>query len=330
MKTIQFHLLISLAFFGFCQGGSLTENFYIDSCPQVETMVQDIIWRHVSSNPQLPAKLLRLQAHDCFVRGCDASVLLDSTAENKAEKDAPQNKFVSGYEVIDNVKEEVEAACPGVVSCADILALAARDAVSFQFQKPIWQVLTGRRDGTLSKQTEAAAHVPDSYGNFSSLVKNYAAMGLSAHDLVVLNGAHTIGTAHCFLFNKRLYNFTGKGDVDPSFDPSYANALKKKCPNNLDKTLVADMDRTPLSFDNDYFVLLKENKGLFTADATVMKDKMSSEIVNRMLDSETFLQEFGEAMQRFSEVGVLTGDEGEIRLKCNSVNNKNEWVWTPV
>lgn len=64
-----------------------------------------------------------------FLKGCDASVLLNSKGSNKAEKDGPPNVSLHAFFIIDNAKKAIEAACPGVVSCADILALAARDAV---------------------------------------------------------------------------------------------------------------------------------------------------------------------------------------------------------
>jgi peroxidase len=71
----------------------------------------------------------------CFVdghgQGCDGSILLDDTSSFTGEKGAgPNANSVRGFEVIDAIKTQVEASCKGTVSCADILALAARDGVN--------------------------------------------------------------------------------------------------------------------------------------------------------------------------------------------------------
>lgn len=66
----------------------------------------------------------------CTTQGCDGSVLLDDTDTLKGEKNALPNKnSLRGFDVIDKIKSDIESACPSTVSCADILTLAARDAI---------------------------------------------------------------------------------------------------------------------------------------------------------------------------------------------------------
>ncbi|KAF5190368.1 Peroxidase, partial [Thalictrum thalictroides] len=305
-----------------CHAGGLRKNFYEDSCPQAEEVIKNIIWKHVASNSALPAKFLRMHFHDCFVRGCDASLLLDSTANNKAEKDAVPNLSVSGFDVIDEVKAQLEKTCPETVSCADIVTLAARDSVSFQFQKSMWEVLTGRRDGSISRQSEALANIPSPFSSFTTLKSNFSSKGLTLHDLVVLSGAHTLGVGHCNFFSNRLYNFTGKGDSDPSLNSKYATFLKTKCRSLLDNTTIVGMDpQSSLSFDTSYYVNLKEQKGMFQSDAALLTNKGSSNIVDEMLIAGKFFTEFAQSMKRMGAIGVLTGNSGEIRRKCSVINS---------
>ena len=107
----------------------LSSTFYDQTCPNALTTIQTVIRRAISHERRMAAYLIRLHFHDCFVQGCDASILLDDTPSMIGEKNAAANKnSIRGYEVIHDAKSEVEKICPGVVSCADILAVAARDA----------------------------------------------------------------------------------------------------------------------------------------------------------------------------------------------------------
>uniref|UniRef100_A0A0V0HRW2 peroxidase n=1 Tax=Solanum chacoense TaxID=4108 RepID=A0A0V0HRW2_SOLCH len=119
-------LCVLLGFVCF-SNAQLSDNFYGTSCRNLQTIVRNAMIQAVKREARLGASILRLFFHDCFVNGCDASILLDDTSTFTGEKNAnPNRNSARGYEVIDTIKAQVESACPNVVSCADILALAAR------------------------------------------------------------------------------------------------------------------------------------------------------------------------------------------------------------
>jgi len=119
-------VLFAVAFVNTVHVQGTRVGFYSRTCPAAESIVTSTVESHVRSDPTLAAGILRMHFHDCFVRGCDASVLI---AGSGTERTAGPNLNLRGYEVIDDAKEKLESLCPGVVSCADILALAARDSV---------------------------------------------------------------------------------------------------------------------------------------------------------------------------------------------------------
>lgn len=65
-----------------------------------------------------------------LLQGCDASIIIASSNRD-AERDAQDNLSLpgDGFDTVIKAKQAVEAACPGVVSCADILAIATRDVI---------------------------------------------------------------------------------------------------------------------------------------------------------------------------------------------------------
>ncbi|KAK9288381.1 hypothetical protein L1049_016836 [Liquidambar formosana] len=142
-------VIVALAFLVLFSGSSsaqLSTKFYSKTCPKVFDTVKSAVHSAVSKERRMGASLLRLFFHDCFVNGCDASILLDDTSSFTGEQTAaPNNNSARGFNVVDDIKSKVEDVCPGVVSCADILAIAARDSVAI-LGGPNWDVKLGRRD----------------------------------------------------------------------------------------------------------------------------------------------------------------------------------------
>ncbi|EPS72373.1 hypothetical protein M569_02383 [Genlisea aurea] len=303
--------------------GFLLLNYYQETCPNLEEIVSDATADILAIDVTLAPSLLRLFFHDCFVRGCEGSVLLNSTASNEAEKDAEPNLTLAGFPEIDLVKARVEEQCPGVVSCADILALVARDSVA-QVGGPNYLVPLGRRDGVVSYASEAIANLPSPSFDLTHLVNNFASKGLDLLDLLVLSAAHTIGFAHCASFSNRLYNFSATSYTDPSLDPHYAKILQAKCPPNQDFDGNPMDYITPVVFDHYYFNLVSSNKGLFQSDAALLNDPLLMQYIEthktNVSDYLSFFEDFGVSMLKMGSIQVLTGNEGEIRKICSLVN----------
>ncbi|XP_030521792.1 peroxidase 64-like [Rhodamnia argentea] len=301
----------------FVAGGAsgLSLDYYDRTCPKLEHSVRWAVKKAMKNDNTVPAALLRMHFHDCFIRGCDGSVLLNSTAKNTAEKDGPPNISLHAFYVIDHAKEAVEAQCPGVVSCADILALAARDAVALS-GGPYWDVPKGRKDGRISRAIDTR-QLPAPTFNISQLQQSFSQRGLSMEDLVALSGGHTLGFAHCSSFQNRIHNFDAASDVDPSMYPPFAAQLRKACPaHNKAKGAGSTLDPTAAKFDNAYFKVLLRGKSVFTSDQALLTVPKAKALASKFAeDGEEFEKAFVKSMIKMSS---LSGGQ-EIRLNCRVV-----------
>ncbi|GMP51442.1 hypothetical protein CsSME_00017666 [Camellia sinensis var. sinensis] len=291
----------------------LSSTYYSSTCPNVLTTIKTAVNSAVSSEARMGASLLRLHFHDCF--GCDASVLLDDNSTFTGEKTAtPNANSLRGFDVIDTIKSQVESSCPGVVSCADILAVAARDSV-VALGGPSWTVQLGRRDSTTASLSAANSNIPGPTLNLSALITAFSNKGLSANEMVALSGSHTIGQARCTTFRTRIYNET-------NINTQFATALKANCPSTGSDNNLAPLDTTSAtSFDNAYYTNLQSQKGLLHSDQQLFNGGSTDAQVNTYgSNSATFFTDFANAMVKMGNISPLTGTSGQIRTNCRKAN----------
>ncbi|VVB01046.1 unnamed protein product [Arabis nemorensis] len=305
----------------------LTPDFYFRTCPFVFDIIGNVIVDELRTDPRIAASLLRLHFHDCFVRGCDASILLDNSTSFRTEKDAAPNKnSARGFEVIDRMKVAVERACPGRVSCADILTIASQISVLLS-GGPWWPVPLGRRDSVEAFFDLANTALPSPFFTLAQLKQSFADVGLSRpSDLVALSGGHTFGRAQCQFVTPRLYNFNGTNRPDPSINPTYLVELRRLCPQNGNGTVLVNFDSvTPDAFDNQYYTNLRNGKGLIQTDQELFSTLRADTIplVEQYSNNRSvFFGAFVDAMIRMGNLRPLTGTQGEIRLNCRVVNSR--------
>ncbi|KAJ0968791.1 hypothetical protein J5N97_021668 [Dioscorea zingiberensis] len=293
----------------------LTANFYDKSCPAAISTIRKTVRTAIAKERRMAASLIRLHFHDCFVQGCDASILLDDAPSITSEKNAFQNAgSVRGFEVVDNIKTAVETVCPGVVSCADILAAASLYSSEY-VNGPTWTVKLGRRDSTTANKDLAEADLPVSFKDLNAQISLFAKQGLSVKDMVALSGAHTIGQAQCATFRGRIYK-------DTNIDAGFASTRKRACPVSDGNTKLAPLDLvTPNSFDNNYYKNLIQKKGLLHSDQVLFNGGSTDNIVTSYSkDKAIFYSDFAAAMVKMGDISPLTGSSGQIRKICSAVN----------
>ncbi|XP_042379387.1 peroxidase 49-like [Zingiber officinale] len=319
-STLLLLLVIAIAasFLNAGEAFPLSSHFYGHSCPRALDIVRSVVARAVDREPRMAASLLRLHFHDCFVKGCDASLLLDSNGPIASEKGSKANKnSARGFEVIDEIKAALETECPGTVSCADILALAARDSTVLA-GGPDWEVALGRRDSLDASLSGSNNNIPAPNNTLQAIVTKFKLQGLDIVDLVALSGGHTIGLSRCTSFRQRLYD----GHTD-SLEEGYAWQLRSRCPPSGGDDNLFPLDLvSPARFDNSYYKNLVAGKGLLNSDQVLFTRSPETSALVRLYadDGGLFFDHFAKAMIKMGNISPLTGDHGEIRKNCRRIN----------
>ncbi|XP_078434862.1 peroxidase superfamily protein [Wolffia australiana] len=297
----------------------LSRSYYAESCPRAEEIVKEQVKLLYEKHGNTAISWLRNLFHDCMVGGCDASLLLDTAGAVVSEKASQRSFGMRNFKYVEVIKSAVERECPSTVSCADIVALSARDGVTM-LGGPYVAMRTGRKDSKASHRDMVDDTIPSHDSDISLVLSRFSSIGIDTEHAVALLGAHSVGRVHCINLVQLLYP-----SVDPTLDPNYAAYLKMRCPTaQPDPAAVAygRNDReTPMMIDNVYYKHLLQHKGLLLVDQQLASDPRTAPFVLKMAaDNGYFLQRFSEALLLLSESSPLLGDQGEVRKDCRFVN----------
>ncbi|KAL6350594.1 hypothetical protein AAG906_022304 [Vitis piasezkii] len=298
---------------------SLEYDFYRNSCPKAESIVRSSMAQIFAAHSDAPPALLRLLFHDCFIQGCDASILLDDSNEStnrSAEKLAIPNQTLKGFDKVEKIKEELEKACPGVVSCADILVLATRDGIVLA-GGPFYPVFTGRRDSNQSYFQEAMDDIPKPDGNITQTLGLFTLRGFNERETVSLLGQPDPSIASDFLDEmRRNCQDSGNSSNGTASPPMVSRAMSEL---TLGMTYYQGLSSSVSSgsaFDTHYYQSLLQGRGLLFSDQQLMAEEKTERLVRAYAsdDGSTFQIDFARSMMKMSSLSVLTGSQEQTDI----------------
>ncbi|KAL4591984.1 hypothetical protein LXL04_004961 [Taraxacum kok-saghyz] len=313
-------LCIFLFFLHFYSGHSeLQLNYYSQSCPNAEEIVKENVIKLYEEHGNTAVSWLRTLFHDCMVKSCDASILLESINGIQSEKTSKRNIGMRNFKYINTIKDALESSCPMTVSCADLVALSARDGI-VMLGGPHVEMKTGRKDSMESHLAEIDSLLPNHNDSMLYVLDRFQSIGIDVEGTVALLGAHSVGRVHCMNLVDRLYP-----TVDPTLDPSFAEYLKHRCPHQNPDPRAVEYARsdlqTPMILDNMYYKNIKNNKGLLLVDQQLVSNPLTSPFVEKMAaDNDYFHDTFAKAFLTLSENNPVSEEEGEVRRDCRFVN----------
>ncbi|KAF8698078.1 hypothetical protein HU200_035591 [Digitaria exilis] len=270
----------------------LSWGFYNDSCPWVEDIVRWYVTEAV--------RLIRIFFHDCFPQARTSMIDIYVSAQLEVPN---QTLRPEALKLIDDIRGALSDACGGpTVSCADITMLATRDAVAAS-GGPLFDVPLGRRDGLAPASSDLVGTLPAPVFDVPTLLEAFSNRSLDTADLVALSGAHTVGRGHCPSFSDRL-------PLNADMDPALRQKLAAKCGKDPNAEQVLDV-RTPNAFDNKYY---------FDLIAIRQAGALHRIATRFALNQAAFFDQFATSMLKMSQMDVLTGNNGEIRLNCALTN----------
>jgi peroxidase len=285
---------------------------YYDSmgCAGVEDRARTLARRSFFADATASAAMLRLAFHDCQVGpgGCDASIMIEGSG---MEMDAGGNFGVKRLDIINSIKADMEDMCPLTVSCADIIAMAGRDAVEYR-GGPVIAIPLGRKDVDVSSATEADAKLPPATATVDRVLSLFGSFGMTAEESVAILGAHTVGVGHCKNIADRLQSDS------PSAPNSlvFRTQLMAACAVNVFDIAVLANYGSQFTFDNQYFKDIQDGRGLFTVDNLISTDPRTAPIVSLYAQNQgAFFASFQSAYVKLTS-RALTGNRGTVRAKC--------------